>query len=125
MLLPRRRAQSMPGVADLLVMHFRQIVRRIERQRLDVEPADGAEQRIGGDHAIALRADQPRFGRNQIGLRVQDVDRGALPALRLLADALQRNGRRAHFDSDAATAILAPSFATQAPTAAVRAWLRT
>jgi hypothetical protein len=33
-----------PGVADLMVVHFRQIVRRVEAEVLDVEPADGAEQ---------------------------------------------------------------------------------
>ena len=30
-LLPRRGAQAVPGVSHLMVMHFRQIVRRIER----------------------------------------------------------------------------------------------
>src|ERR1700686_4415729 len=77
-LLPGGRAKAVPGVAHLMVVDLRQIVRRVERQRLDVEPADGAEQRVGGDHAIALRADQPRLRRNQILLRVQHVDRGAL-----------------------------------------------
>jgi hypothetical protein len=79
-----------------MIVQFRQIVRRVERQRLDVEPADGAEQGIGSNHAIALRADQPRLRRNQIGLRVQDVDRGALAARGFLADALQRDRRRPH-----------------------------
>src|SRR5205814_5783206 len=41
--------------------------------------------------SIALRADQPRLRRDQILLRVQHVDRGALAALRLLAHALQRD----------------------------------
>src|SRR5450755_4933459 len=87
--LPRRRAQAVPGVAHLMVMYFRQIVRRVERERLDVEPADGAEQGVGGDDAVALCADQPRLGRDQVLLRVQHVDRGALAALRLLGDALK------------------------------------
>ena len=59
-LLPRRGAQAVPGVADLMVVDLGRIVRSIEAERLDIEPADGAEQRIGGDHAVPLRADQPR-----------------------------------------------------------------
>src|SRR5467141_1210742 len=60
-----------------MVVHLRQIVRRIEHQCLDVEPADGAEPRVGGDHAIALRASlhqATRSGpqsRRLSGLRVQ------------------------------------------------------
>src|SRR4029079_11781728 len=82
-LLPRRRPQAVPGVAHLMVVHFRQIIRRVEAEILDVEPADRAEQGIGGDHAVALRADQPGLGQNQVLLRVQDVDGGALAAGRL------------------------------------------
>jgi FAD/FMN-containing dehydrogenase len=52
-LLPRRRPQAVPGVAHLMVVHFRQIIRRVEAEILDVEPADRAEQGIGGDHAVA------------------------------------------------------------------------
>src|SRR5437660_1299817 len=59
-LLPRRGAQSVPGVADLMVVDLGRIVRSIEAERLDVEAPDGAEQRIGGDHAVPLGADQPR-----------------------------------------------------------------
>jgi len=52
-LLPRRRPQAVPGVAHLMVVHFRQIIRRVEAEILDVEPADRAQQGIGGDHAVA------------------------------------------------------------------------
>src|SRR5215203_4492310 len=52
-LLPRRRTQSVPGVAHLMVMHFGQVIRRVQVERLDVEPADGGKQGIGGDHAVA------------------------------------------------------------------------
>src|ERR1700730_9938682 len=62
-LLPRRRAQAVPGVAHLVIVDLGQIVRRIERKGFDVEPTDGAEQRVGGDHPVALGADQPRLGR--------------------------------------------------------------
>src|SRR5262249_15516526 len=61
-LLPRRRAQAVPGIAHLVVVDLRRIVRGVEAERLDVEAPGGAEQRIGGDHAVALRADQPRAG---------------------------------------------------------------
>src|SRR6266850_619549 len=87
-LLPRRRAQSVPGVTHLMVMHVGQVVRRIEVERLDIEPADGGKQRIGGDHAVAQRADQPRLCRDQILLRVEHVDGGALAAGRLALHAL-------------------------------------
>ena len=43
-----------------------------------------------------MRADQPRLRRDQILLRVQHVDRGALAALRLLAHALQRDASGTH-----------------------------
>src|ERR1700730_8574273 len=38
-LLPRRGAQAVPGVADLVVMDLGRIVRSIEGERLDIEPA--------------------------------------------------------------------------------------
>src|SRR4051794_33365186 len=96
-LLPGRSSQAMPGIAYLMVMHLGQIVWRVESERPDVEPANRAEQCIGGDRAIALRAYQPRFGRNQVGLRVQDVDGSALAARGFLLHALERDGCRANF----------------------------
>ena len=87
----------MPGITHLVVMDLRQIVRRMQAERFDVETADRAKQRVGGDHAIALRADQSRLGRHQILLRVEHVHGGALAALRLLADAIECDGSRAHF----------------------------
>ena len=59
-LLSRRRTQAAPGIAHLLVMDFGRVVRGVEAERLHVEPAGGGEQRIGGDNAVALRANQPR-----------------------------------------------------------------
>src|SRR5215216_914742 len=96
-LLPRWRPQAVPGIANLVVVHFRQIIRRVEAEVLDVEPADGAEQGVGGDHAVALRADQTGLGQNQVLLRVQDVDGGALAAGRLPLNALQGDGCGADF----------------------------
>src|SRR6476620_156053 len=94
-LLSRGRAEAVPGVAHLMIVHLGQVVRRIERQRLDVEPDDGAEQRVGGDHAIALRANQARLCRDQVLLRVQNVQRSALAAGRFLAHAVERDRRGA------------------------------
>ena len=87
----------MPGVAHLMVMHLGEIIRRIERERPDVESADRAEQRVGGDHAISLRADQPRLGRNQLGLRVQDVEGCALPTGGFPLHTLKRKSSCANF----------------------------
>jgi len=50
----------MPGVAHLMVMHFRQVIRRVERQRLDVEFAD----RAVADQVIKRFDAQPFQGRN-------------------------------------------------------------
>src|SRR6185369_14392069 len=96
-LLPRRRPQAVPGVAHLMVVHFRQVVGRVEAEVLDVEPADGAEQGVGGDHAVALRADQPGLGQYQVLLCVQDVDGGTLAAGGLPLHALQSDGGGADF----------------------------
>src|SRR6185312_7740333 len=96
-LLSRRRPQAVPGVAHLVVVHFRQIVGRIEAEIPDVEPADCAEQGVGGDHAVALRADQAGLGQNQVLLRVQHVDGGALAAGGLSLHALQGDGGGADF----------------------------
>src|ERR1700730_6377128 len=95
-LLPRRGAQAVPGVADLVVMDLGRIVRSIEGERLDIEPADGAEQRIGGDHAVSLGADQPRAGGREVLLRVEHIERRALARLRFLLHAGERDAGSAH-----------------------------
>src|SRR5262249_35030115 len=95
-LLPRRRAQAVPGIAHLVVVDLRRIVRGVEAERLDVEAPGGAEQRIGGDHAVALRADQPRAGGREVLLRVENLERRALARLRFLLHAGERDGGRAY-----------------------------
>src|SRR5262249_8449962 len=90
-LLPRRRAQAVPGIAHLVVVDLGRIVRGVEAERLDVEPSDGAEQRIGGDHAVPLRADQPRARGREVLLRVEDLKRRALAGLRFLLHAGERD----------------------------------
>src|SRR5262249_50169774 len=95
-LLPRRCAQAVPGIAHLVVVDLRRIIRGVEAERLDVEPPGGAEQRIGGDHAIPLRADQPRAGGREVLLRVEDLERRALARLRFLLHAGERDGGRAY-----------------------------
>src|SRR5262249_27684946 len=72
-LLPRWRAQAVPGIAHLVVVDLGRIVRGVKAERLDVEPSDGAEQRIGGDHAVPLRADQPRARGREVLLGVEDL----------------------------------------------------
>src|SRR6516165_9964717 len=95
-LLARRRAQSVPGVADLMVVDFGRVVRGVEAERLDVEAADGAEQRISGDHPVSLGADQPRPGGGEVLLRVEYVKRRTLARLRFLLHAGERDAGRAH-----------------------------
>jgi hypothetical protein len=95
-LLTRWRAQAMPGIANLVVVHLGHIVRRVEAERLDVEAAGGAEQRIGCTHTIPLRADEPRAGGREILLRVEDVERRSLARLCLLLHAAERDVGRAH-----------------------------
>src|SRR5262245_44744648 len=95
-LLSRRRAQAVPGIADLVVVDLGRIVRGVEAERLDVEPSDGAEQRIGGDHAVALRADQSRTGGREVLLGVEDLKRRALARLRFLLHAGKRDSGGAH-----------------------------
>ena len=64
-------------------MDFGRVVRGVEAERLHVEPSGGGEQRIGGDNAVALRANEPRACRSEVLLGVEHVERGALAALRL------------------------------------------
>src|SRR5262252_4665469 len=90
------RAQAVPGIAHLVVVDLGRIVWGVEAERLDVEPSDGAEQRIGGDHAVPLRADQPRARGREVLLRVEDLKRRALARLRFLLHAGERDGGRAH-----------------------------
>src|ERR1700716_3106136 len=74
-LLSRRRTQAAPGIAHLLVMDLGRVVRGVEAERLHVEPPGGGEQRIGGDNAVALRANEPRACRSEVLLGVKHVER--------------------------------------------------
>lgn len=58
---------------------------------MDVKPANGAQQRVGGDHPVTLSQNEPGPGCGQILLRVEDVDRRTLSACRLTPDSLQRD----------------------------------
>jgi hypothetical protein len=42
MLLARRRANAVPGIAHLMIVKLGQIVRRVEIEDMNVEAADGA-----------------------------------------------------------------------------------
>ncbi len=90
-LLSGRRAQAAPGVADLVVMYFGCVVGRGQAERLHVETSDRAEQGVSGDHPVSLCPDLARACRHQILLRIENVERRALPALRLLLHAGQRD----------------------------------
>src|SRR6516162_1944690 len=59
-LLTGRRTKPVPGIPHLVIMNFGQIVRRIELEDLDIEPAHRTQQRVGGDHPVALALNQPR-----------------------------------------------------------------
>src|SRR6266404_7858882 len=72
-LLSGRRAQPVPDVPHLLVMGLWVVIRRIERQMGTIEPADGAQQRIGGHHAILLRRDQARARLHEILLGIEHL----------------------------------------------------
>ena len=92
---------------------------------MHVEPAGGGEQRIGGDHAVALRADEPGARGHQVLLGVEHVERRALAGLRLLLHAGERDGGGAHLGLPPPRARSSrPSCVTQAPITAVWAWLR-
>src|SRR6476619_2843765 len=91
-------------------MDLGRVVRGVEAERLHVEPPGGAEQGIGRDHPVPLRADEAGARRHQILLRVEHVERRALAA---------RTS-----DSAAECATFAPSWAAQAAMTAVWVWLR-
>ena len=55
------------------------------------QPARRRQERIGGDHPVALRADQRHAGVDQLLLRVEHVERGALADAGFLAHAVQRD----------------------------------
>ena len=90
-----------------------------------IEPADGGQERVGSHQAVALRADQARFGGDKILLRVEDFERGALSGLRLAANPFERIVAARTSSSDAVTAISALSCVTQAATTAAAVWVRT
>ena len=57
-LLAGRRAQPVPDVAHLLIVGLRLIARGRQPKALMIDPAHGAQQRVGRDEAVALRRDQ-------------------------------------------------------------------
>src|SRR5262249_36781899 len=95
-LLPRRRAQAVPGIAHLVVVDLGRIVRGVEAERLDVESSDESQHCIGGDHAVPWRADQPRARGREALLGVEDLKRRALARLRFLLHAGERDSGGAH-----------------------------
>src|SRR6266478_1753931 len=96
-LLARGRANPVPGVSYLVIMNFRQIVRRVEIQDMNVEASDGAQQRVGRDYAVTLACNQPCARVGQVLLRIENIDRGALTSRGLAPYALERDGGCAYF----------------------------
>ena len=82
----------MPGVSHLMIMNFRQVVRRVEIQDVNVEASDSAQQRVRCDYAITLACNQPGAGAGEILLGVENVDCGTLTSGGLAPYALERNG---------------------------------
>src|SRR5215475_4462610 len=72
--LSRRRPQAMPGIPDLVIVNLGKIVRRVQVEVVDVEPANGAQQRVGRNHPVALRRDLPGPCVGQVLLGVEHVD---------------------------------------------------
>src|SRR5260370_11594328 len=78
-------------------MNLRQIIRRVEIEGMHVKSSDRAQQRIGCNHPVALSLNLPGPSIRQFLLRIEDIDRCALPALRLAPNPLARNAGRAYF----------------------------
>src|ERR1700694_2264257 len=82
-LLTRGCANAVPCIAHLVVMDLWQIVRRAQVKGMHVQPADRAQKRIGSNHPVSLCQNLPGPCACQILLRIEDVDRCALPPRRL------------------------------------------
>src|SRR5215210_3041299 len=88
---PVGRAYAEPQVFDLIVVSFGAVLRDVETKTPRREPSDGLDHRIRRDDPVALRGDEVHAGVEQFLLRVQHVERGALPHPRLLAHARERD----------------------------------
>ena len=95
-LLTRGCSQTVPGVPHLVIMDVRQVIRRVEVERVHVKPTDRTQERIGRNDAVSLRHDLPGARIGQVLLSVQDIDSGALAALRFTPDPLKRHICRTH-----------------------------
>ncbi len=79
----------MPGVPHLMIVNFRQIVRRVETERADIEAANCTQECVGCNYAIALRQNLAGARCGKILLGIKHVDGGALSRLRLAPHALR------------------------------------
>jgi len=66
---------------------------------MNVETADGAQQRVGRNHAVTLALNEPGAGVGQILLRIEHIDRGALSAGGLTPERPGGDAGRAHFNA--------------------------
>src|SRR5215207_6500104 len=84
---PIGRAYAEPQVFDLTIVSFGAVLRDTETKTPRREPSDRLDHGIRRDNPVALRGDEVYAGVEQFLLRVQHVERGALPHPCLLAHA--------------------------------------
>ena len=75
-----RSPNADPCVADLLIVHLRIVDHDIQSQSLHRQPADRGQQSVRSDYAIMLRGHQGHTRIDEFLLRIEDVERGSLPA---------------------------------------------
>src|SRR5215468_2538783 len=90
-LAPVGRAHAAPGVAHLLIMRDRIVDFDPEPEDLRRQRAGRCQHRVGLHHPIALRGDERHPRVDEVLLRVEHVERGALTHAGLLAHAVERN----------------------------------
>src|SRR5207247_5233027 len=84
-----RCTHAEPAVADLLVVNHRIVDLRGQAQRLRRQGSGRGQDRVGGNHPVTLRGDQRDAGINQVLLRIEHVEGGALPDTGFLAHAVE------------------------------------
>src|SRR4051794_1516852 len=78
-----RRAEASPKVLDLIEVRFWAIVVGAKGERPQGEPSHCLNNKVREDHPVTLRGDQDDAGVEELLLRVEDVERGALADPRL------------------------------------------
>src|SRR5689334_5934536 len=84
-----RRAEAEPLVLDGVVMLLRLILRNLQAEARNREAAHGREDCIAADDDIALRIHLADLRGDDVRLRVEHVERGALADIALLDHAIE------------------------------------